>query len=261
MSFSGSVCVSLKDSFSMTILRNSIFSKQGPNWKTEKLLKDLNKSGKLFVIPATIQEKLIIRFTVTSQFTTREDIQQDWALIQQTAVNISSQSLLIPEEKAQIPNQLINSSSKAAGITPPIFTEKEKGKIVPFSRITTQPRRGSLNSSLSLLNEYIPKAKEPHLDEGLSENSRCLANCDLPSVLSLSAQSKKKTIRSFSLDSSLENIPCASRKFLSKLPKEILMIKKEDLKKQPQFYHMPSFPECTIQCGLQLPCCPLQTII
>lgn len=241
----------------MTILRNSIFSEQGPNWMTEKLLKDLNKSGKLFVIPATIQEKLIIRFTVTSQFTTREDIQQDWALIQQTAVNVSSPSLLIPEEKAPIPNQLIH-----AGIPPPIFAEKkEKGKMVPFARITTQPRRGSLNSSLSLLNEYIPKAKEPHLDEVFTENSRRLTNCDLPSVLSLSTQSKKKTVRSFSLDSPFENIPCASRKFFPKLPKEILMVKKEDLKKPPQFYHMPSFPECTIQCGLQLPCCPLQAII
>uniref|UniRef100_A0A8C5S576 Histidine decarboxylase n=1 Tax=Laticauda laticaudata TaxID=8630 RepID=A0A8C5S576_LATLA len=238
-----------------------VFRLKGPNWMTEKFLKDLNKSGKLFVIPATIQEKLIIRFAVTSQFTTREDIQQDWALIQQTAVNISNQSLLIPEEKAQIPNQLTNSSSKAVGIAPPIFPEKEKGKVVPFSRITMQPRRGSLNSSLSLLNTYIPKAKEPHLDVSFTENSRHLTNCDLPSVLSFSTQNKKKTVRSFSLDSPLENIPCASRKFLSKLPKEILMIKKEDLKKQPQFYHMPSFPECTIQCGLQLPCCPLQTII
>ncbi|XP_032088321.1 histidine decarboxylase [Thamnophis elegans] len=238
-----------------------VFRLKGPNWMTKKLLQDLNKSGKLFVIPATVQEKLIIRFTVTSQFTTREDIQQDWALIQQTAANISSQSLLIPEEKAPAPNQLIHSGSKAACIPPPIFTEKEKVKIVPLARITTQPRRGSLNSSLSLLNGYIPKAKEPHLDEVFTENSRRLTNCDLPSVLSLSAQGKKKTARSFSLDSPFENIPCASRKFFSKLPKEILMVKKEDLKKPPQFYHMPSFPECTIQCGLQLPCCPLQTII
>ncbi|XP_013916887.1 PREDICTED: histidine decarboxylase-like [Thamnophis sirtalis] len=238
-----------------------VFRLKGPNWMTKKLLQDLNKSGKLFVIPATVQEKLIIRFTVTSQFTTREDIQQDWALIQQTAANISSQSLLIPEEKAPAPNQLIHSGSKAACIPPPIFTEKEKVKMVPLARITTQPRRGSLNSSLSLLNGYIPKAKEPHLDEVFTENSRRLTNCDLPSVLSLSAQSKKKTARSFSLDSPFENIPCASRKFFSKLPKEILMVKKEDLKKPPQFYHMPSFPECTIQCGLQLPCCPLQTII
>ncbi|XP_070618876.1 histidine decarboxylase [Erythrolamprus reginae] len=236
-----------------------VFRLKGPNWMTEKLLKDLNKSGKLFVIPATIQEKLIIRFTVTSQFTTRKDIQQDWAFIQQTAANVSNQSLLIPEGKAQIPNQLINPGSKTDAIPPPVFTEK--GNILPFGRITTQPRRGSLNSSLSLLNEYTPKAKEPHLDEGFTKNSRSLTNCDLPSVLSFSAQSKKKTVRSFSLDSPLGNIHCASRKFLSKLPKEILMMKKEDLKKQPQFYHMPSFPECTIQCGLQLPCCPLQAII
>ncbi|KAL7980074.1 hypothetical protein Chor_001342 [Crotalus horridus] len=238
-----------------------VFRLKGPNWMTEKLLKDLNKSGKLFVIPASVQEKLIIRFSVTSQFTTREDIQQDWAFIKRTAVNVSSQSLLIPEEKAQIPRQLISSSSKAASATPPIFTEKEKGNIFPFNRITTQPRRGSLNSSLSLLNEYIPMAKEPHLHECLAENGRRLTSCDLPSVPSLSSPNKKKKVRSFSLDSPVENRPCAGKKFLSRLPKDLLMIKKEDLKKPPQFYHMPSFPECSIQCGLQLPCCPLQTII
>ncbi|KAM6426723.1 histidine decarboxylase isoform 2-T2 [Liasis olivaceus] len=241
-----------------------VFRVKGPNWMTEKVLKDLNKSGKLFVIPATIQEKLIIRFTVTSQFTTQEDIRQDWALIQQAAVNVSNlhhvpKPLIISEEKSQIPNQLISPSPKSAGIMPHIFTEKEGGKVLPLSRITTQPRRGSLNSSLSLFNEYISMANERHLDESFTENSPRVTNYDLPSVLS--AQNKKKTVRSFSLDSPVENGSCASRKFLSKLPKEILMIKKEDLKKQPQFYHMPSFPECTIQCGLQLPCCPLQAII
>uniref|UniRef100_A0A8C3S7Y0 Histidine decarboxylase n=1 Tax=Chelydra serpentina TaxID=8475 RepID=A0A8C3S7Y0_CHESE len=51
-----------------------IFLKQGPNWLTEKVLKELSKSGSLFLIPATIRDKFIICFTVTSQFTTREDI-------------------------------------------------------------------------------------------------------------------------------------------------------------------------------------------
>ncbi|XP_063169947.1 histidine decarboxylase [Candoia aspera] len=241
-----------------------VFRVKGPNWMTEKVLTDLNKSGKLFVIPATIQEKLIIRFSVTSQFTTQEDIERDWALIQQAAVNVSNlhhvpKPLIISEEKSQIPNQLTSPSLKPAGVTSHTFTEKEEGKVLPLSRIITQPRRRSLNSSLSLLKEYIPMANEPYLDECFTENNPCVTNRDLPSVLS--AQNKKKTVRSFSLDSPMENGPCASRNFLSKLPKEILMIKKEDLKKQAQFYHLPSFPECTIQCGLQLPCCPLQAII
>lgn len=44
----------------------------------------------MFLIPAAIHNKLIIRFTVTSQFTTPEDILRDWAIIRQTAGSILS---------------------------------------------------------------------------------------------------------------------------------------------------------------------------
>ena len=69
----------------------SLSFKQGPNCLTESVLKEIAKAGRLFLIPATIQDKLIIRFTVTSQFTTRDDILRDWNLIQDAATLILSQ--------------------------------------------------------------------------------------------------------------------------------------------------------------------------
>ncbi|KAJ8249377.1 hypothetical protein GJAV_G00234120 [Gymnothorax javanicus] len=65
-----------------------VFRLKGGNAQTEALLKALTQSGRLYVIPASIQNKLIIRFTVTSQSTTCEDIQRDWAIIRDTAASV-----------------------------------------------------------------------------------------------------------------------------------------------------------------------------
>lgn len=58
--------------------------KQGENEITEQLLKQLNKDGKIHVVPARIGNDYIIRFTVTSYYTTEEDINRDWMIIKNT---------------------------------------------------------------------------------------------------------------------------------------------------------------------------------
>ncbi|XP_062998861.1 histidine decarboxylase isoform X2 [Elgaria multicarinata webbii] len=258
-----------------------VFRLKGPNWMTEKVLKDLNKSGKLFVIPATIQEKLIIRFTVTSQFTTQEDIRRDWTLIQQAAVKVFSlhctpKPLIISEEGVQDCDIITSPSLESTGVASHFFLEKGECKMSP-GKITVQPRRRSLNSPLWSSSEYVLRPEDPHLDDCFAEDNPNATSYKLPSCLSFSVQSKKKTARSLSvptadiwesnhlkavgLDGSGRSGPFTNEKFLSKLPKEILMLKKSDLKKRLKFYSVPSFPECNIQCGLQLPCCPLQAIV
>lgn len=52
---------------------------------TKELLRRLTHSGKIYLIPVTIRNKYIIRFVVTSQFTTADDILRDWTVISQTA--------------------------------------------------------------------------------------------------------------------------------------------------------------------------------
>lgn len=52
---------------------------------TQELLRRLTRTGAMYLIPADIHTKRIIRFTVTSQCTTEADILKDWDLIAKTA--------------------------------------------------------------------------------------------------------------------------------------------------------------------------------
>lgn len=65
------------------------FNVQGENEMTETLLKRLNKSGKVHMVPASLKGKYVIRFTVTSQYTTDQDIERDWKIISDTATKVS----------------------------------------------------------------------------------------------------------------------------------------------------------------------------
>ncbi|XP_066491107.1 histidine decarboxylase [Tiliqua scincoides] len=252
-----------------------VFRLKGPNWMTEKVLKDLNRSGKLFVIPATIQDKFIIRFTVTSQFTTQEDILRDWTLIQQAAAQVfdlhHTLQLVISEEGVQAPATITSPSSKSMGPTSQCFPGKGDCKMSP-RKVLAQPRRASLSSALWLSREHVPMLEDPLLDDCFTEDGPGSSTHKLSSFLSFSVQAKKKTARSLSMPTADLREPsfpkaggfecsgktgtCTTEKLLSKLPTEVLR-----LKKNMKFYSVPSFPECSIQCGLQLPCCPLQAIV
>ncbi|KAM8877264.1 histidine decarboxylase [Synchiropus picturatus] len=62
-----------------------VFSLTGGNALTQELLRRLTRSGTMYLIPADIYTKRIIRFTVTSQHTTADDILRDWKIISNTA--------------------------------------------------------------------------------------------------------------------------------------------------------------------------------
>lgn len=65
-----------------------IISLQGGNALTQELLRRLTQSGTMYLIPAEIHTKCIIRFTVTSQLTTPDDILGDWGIISKMAANL-----------------------------------------------------------------------------------------------------------------------------------------------------------------------------
>lgn len=60
---------------------------------TKELLRRLTHSGKIYLIPVTIRNKYIIRFVVTSQFTTADDILRDWTVISQTAAALLAETI------------------------------------------------------------------------------------------------------------------------------------------------------------------------
>uniref|UniRef100_A0A674ACG1 Histidine decarboxylase n=1 Tax=Salmo trutta TaxID=8032 RepID=A0A674ACG1_SALTR len=58
------------------------------NALTQELLRRLTRSGTMYLVPADIDRKRIIRFTVTSQLTTSEDIIRDWNIIRKMAADL-----------------------------------------------------------------------------------------------------------------------------------------------------------------------------
>ncbi|KAL9838034.1 histidine decarboxylase [Geothlypis trichas] len=258
-----------------------VFRLKGPNWLTEKLLKELSSSGRLFLIPATIHDKFIIRFTVTSQFTTREDILQDWSIIQHTAAQIISQNYglhcINSGDGAGIPTTIVQPTSDAISNVPQLYLDGGKYKTPPRKTVV-QPKKLSVSPSKCVISQQV-KGQEDPLDDCFPEDVQNVTKHKLTSFLFsyLSVQGKKKTARSLSCTSvpvsgTLEQCnpkaaatdkrePRASARVLSRLPEDMMMFKKGAFKKLIKFYSVPSFPECSFQCGLQLPCCPLQAIV
>lgn len=69
-----------------------IFLFQAGNALTKELLRRLTHSGKIYLIPVTVRNKHIIRFVVTSQFTTAGDILRDWTIISETAAALLAET-------------------------------------------------------------------------------------------------------------------------------------------------------------------------
>ncbi|XP_039747823.1 histidine decarboxylase isoform X2 [Pararge aegeria] len=64
------------------------FRLKGDNTLTERLLKRLNGRGHIHAVPACFKGVYVIRFTVTSQRTTNQDILDDWSEIKTVASEI-----------------------------------------------------------------------------------------------------------------------------------------------------------------------------
>ncbi|XP_037689938.1 histidine decarboxylase [Choloepus didactylus] len=253
-----------------------VFRLKGPNCLTEGVLKEIAKSGHLFLIPATIQDKLIIRFTVTSQFTTRNDILRDWNIIRDVATLILSQHCTSqpgPQVGSLIP-QTRGSRAMASGMS--LQSVNGAGDDPAQARkIIKQPQRMGASPIRREDSCHLETLVDP-LDDYFSEEAQDVTKHKLSSFLFsyLSVQNKKKTVRSLSCnsvpmsaqkplptDGSAKNGGPSRVRIFSRFPEEMMMMKKSAFKKLIKFYSVPSFPECSPQCGFQLPCCPLQALV
>uniref|UniRef100_F7HZU2 Histidine decarboxylase n=1 Tax=Callithrix jacchus TaxID=9483 RepID=F7HZU2_CALJA len=253
-----------------------VFRLKGPNCLTENVLKEIAKAGHLFLIPATIQDKLIIRFTVTSQFTTRDDILRDWNLIRDAATLILSQhctSQPSPRVGNLIPQ--IRSTRALAGGMSLQSVNGAGDDPVQTRKIIKQPQCMGAGPMRRENGHHHETVLDP-VDDCFLEEAPDATKRKLSSFLFsyLSVQTKKKTMRSLSCnsvpvsaqkplptDGSVKNGGSSRVRIFSRFPEEMMMLKKSAFKKLIKFYSVPSFPECSSQCGLQLPCCPLQAIV
>ncbi|RZB39013.1 histidine decarboxylase, partial [Asbolus verrucosus] len=79
-----------------------VFRLQGDNVITETLWKRINSRGNIHCVPAILRGKYVIRFTVTSQRTTIEDIVKDWKEIKTIATEVL-QEFQNPAARARVP--------------------------------------------------------------------------------------------------------------------------------------------------------------
>lgn len=260
-----------------------VFNLQGPNILTECLLRELMQSGCMYLVPATIRDKFIIRFTVTSQFTSKEDILRDWNIIQQTASKIISKyskcQLLINTDgfKTNPENDKNSSRGNTFSAQNQVLNQKAEAEDSNIKQQANKEFRNHENVFTSDSEECITTAEEAFV-----EDSQTVIKCKPSSFMfssCLAVQSTKKATRCHSCNSvpvnnprefSRQNIlssdsssimsPQGSDNMLSKLPEKVMILEKSAFKKLTKFYSVPSFPECSIHCGVQLPCCPLQAI-
>ncbi|KAM4748499.1 histidine decarboxylase [Rhinophrynus dorsalis] len=237
-----------------------VFRLKGPNVLTEQVLTELTKSGNMYLVPATVNDKLIIRFTVTSQFTTREDIVRDWNLIRESAINVTNRhhcsftNNIIPIDTTLVLNDHV--------------MEDEDNENT-FQKVTVQPKHGVFSPK-----DWVEPISEDDLDpfiDCFSDNVPVASKHRPASFMyrHCSVQ-EKKTARSLSCtsvpvhsprESVSQEEPQKGGSILSKLPEKVMILEKNAFRKLIKFYSVPSFPEFSIQCGLQLPCCPLQALV
>uniref|UniRef100_A0A6Q2X5Z9 Histidine decarboxylase n=1 Tax=Esox lucius TaxID=8010 RepID=A0A6Q2X5Z9_ESOLU len=94
-----------------------VFCLKRGNDLTQELLRRLTQSGTMYLIPADIDRKRIIRFTVTSQLTTSEDILRDWAIIHKMAVELLAEKEVVSKLQ-QVPQPSVRNTVKKHSETP-----------------------------------------------------------------------------------------------------------------------------------------------
>lgn len=125
---------------------------KGDNELTEVLLKRLNKTGKIHMVPASIKGKYIIRFTVTSQYTTDADIERDWKIISDMATRLQRDDVFIEEEEDDVfcenaENDVTAQPLRVARI--PSIKRKEYGMSLLLSNVPMSPKL--INGSFAAL--------------------------------------------------------------------------------------------------------------
>ncbi|XP_068455495.1 histidine decarboxylase [Clinocottus analis] len=219
-----------------------VFCLKGGNALTQELLRRLTRSGTMYLIPADIYTKRIIRFTVTSQFSMTEDILKDWSIISKTASALlaETQALNVEDQPKSgkgegIPeNQEVHSDSR--------FEEREdappqldKAEVeLWIDKAWNRPRRAM--RSLSCSSEPLPYVG-PAFGSAFKMRPSLKATTGARPVTPWTAGAGPV---------------CETREIPSNL------LGKQDMKKLTKFYSVPSFCNQLVQCGRQQLCCPVQ---
>lgn len=195
----------------------------------------------MYLIPAEIHTKRIIRFTVTSQFTSADDILKDWCFISETA------SILLAERKAlnkaDQPKLRKNEMTGAEEIQHPHSnaTADKKEDAAKFQvelwidKAWNRPRRPM--RSLSCSSEPLP----------------CTYIGPMPGCDCETRPRYKNAASGLPVTSMARSGPVFK---ITEMPSDLTG--KQVLKKLTKFYSVPSFCNQWVQCGRPQLCCPMK---
>lgn len=208
---------------------------------TQELLRRLTRSGSMYLIPADIHNKRIIRFTVTSQFTTAEDILRDWSIISKTA------SALLAETQAL--NNADRPKSGRGEATGAEGNQQSDSHTRSEEREETAPGLDKAQVELWLDKAWNPTRRPMR---SLSCSSEPLPYTYFGPVSGYDFEPKP----------SLRDVPSPQTAGpdtvleITKMPSNLLG--GQVLKKLTKFYSVPSFCNQWVQCGRHQVCCPLK---
>lgn len=210
---------------------------------TQELLRRLTGSGTMYLIPADIHNKRIIRFTVTSQFTTADDILKDWSIISKTASALLAETQALNKADHQTSGR---GEVKGAVGDQDSDTSCEKGEDAAFKpdkaevelwidKAWNQSRRPM--RSLSCNSEPLPYTYFGPMSDYHHETE--------PSLKGAAGVFQTASVAGPEPETESTEMP-------SNLPG------KQVLKKLTKFYSVPSFCHQWVQCGRHQVCCPLK---
>ncbi|XP_030233970.1 histidine decarboxylase [Gadus morhua] len=232
-----------------------VFALTGGNAVTQELLRRLTASRTMYLIPADIHTKRIIRFTVTSQSTTAEDVLSDWATISRTASALLAElnpPQTGPEDPPAAEDEVLSVLSRADSVeTGETRSERTGGPAVPLDKAQVElwidkawsrPRRPM--RSLSCSSAPLPHAFTAPWSRFDFEAAPGPAD---PIIVPPLGDAKTRPPPPSAGADQLSNIP--------EVPQDLLG--KRVLKKLTKYYSVPSFCNPWVPCSRYQPCCPL----
>ncbi|KAM4593256.1 histidine decarboxylase [Odontesthes bonariensis] len=222
-----------------------VFCLKAGNALTQELLRRLTRSGTMYLIPAEIQAKRIIRFTVTSQFTTADDILKDWGIISKTA-----STLLAEMHALNNADQTRPGGDEAKGAA-----ENQDSHLDATSDEKEDAAAQLEKAQVELwIDKNWNRPRRPM--RSLSCNSEPLPYTHIGPLSGYDCETRsgfKDAAGGLPLPSTTGSGPLYK---ITEMPSNVLG--KRVLKKLTKFYSVPSFCNQWVQCGQQQLCCPLK---
>ncbi|XP_050413559.2 aromatic-L-amino-acid decarboxylase [Patella vulgata] len=160
------------------------FRLKGSNSLTQKLLKIINESGKLHMVPALINEHYVIRFAICAESASQEDIRFAWKTISIIATDMLARKL--SRFDSNIPLDNSSTESFADEEDDEVFPEFDNNIIFDNQRCNLQRARLRRNLFLKMVSDpksYNPRVlKSLNFELGPRHRSKSLGGTDAMSL-------------------------------------------------------------------------------